>query len=212
MHTLLTNFYTLLCDSPFPFFCVIRDDIGQPRAWLPPHLQQMALTIKSDGGIHLAGLSNQGHPPLQHWPICILCTADEAPCPHRSRHLGTGCGNQSQPFLAGACRNPPKLLYVLNITCVCRGKCRGKGNYLKDAPSHIQRYDEVLSIILSLSQKQMWHRWDLSWNRHAVQPSGVPRSSPSSQSFPVLLPSLLPYNCLSLFILLLKIKVQKAPK
>lgn len=44
------------------FFCAITEDIAQPRAWLPPHLQQMALTIKSDGGIHLAGLPDQGHP------------------------------------------------------------------------------------------------------------------------------------------------------
>ncbi|XDV30367.1 hypothetical protein PO909_033302 [Leuciscus waleckii] len=40
-------------------------------------------------------------------------TADEAPCPLRSGHLGTCCGNQSQPFLAVAHRNPLKLLGTL---------------------------------------------------------------------------------------------------
>ncbi|CAM4602884.1 unnamed protein product [Leuciscus chuanchicus] len=39
--------------------------------------------------------------------------ADEAPCPLRSGHLGTCCGNQSQPFLAVAHRNPLKLLGTL---------------------------------------------------------------------------------------------------
>lgn len=33
-----------------------------PCPWLPPHLHQMALTIMSDGGIYLAGLSDQSHP------------------------------------------------------------------------------------------------------------------------------------------------------
>ncbi|KAL1267758.1 hypothetical protein QQF64_033121, partial [Cirrhinus molitorella] len=42
-----------------------------------------------------------------------LPAADEAPCPLRSGHLGTGCGNQSQPFLAGVRHNPLKLLDTL---------------------------------------------------------------------------------------------------
>lgn len=65
--TLLTNSFTCFSHyhppGPLPFLCDrLTGDIAQPHAWLPPHLQQMALTIKSDGGIHLAGLPDQGRP------------------------------------------------------------------------------------------------------------------------------------------------------
>lgn len=79
-------------------------------------------TFAADGSHHQvwwrnsSGRASWPGPPLLYnidWPICILCTADEAPCPLRSGHLGTGCGNQSQPFLAVAHRSPLKLLDTL---------------------------------------------------------------------------------------------------
>ncbi len=63
VHKLLYSSFSLPLPSLLPFLCDrLTGDIAQPRAWLPPHLQQMALTIKSDGGIHLAGLPDQGRP------------------------------------------------------------------------------------------------------------------------------------------------------
>ncbi|RXN28973.1 hypothetical protein ROHU_018702 [Labeo rohita] len=69
-----------------------------------------------------------------NWNQAFQWEADEAPCPLRSGHLGTGCGNQSQPSLAGARRNPLKLFdmlirterekvqpHVLVVTWACGG-------------------------------------------------------------------------------------------